>query len=40
MNVTAFEHAAQRLRLGTVTRVSFDDAAVREAVEFLGITPG
>jgi len=39
MNVTAFEHAAQRLRLESIHKASLEDAAVREASEFLGIAP-
>lgn len=39
-NVTAFDRAAPRLRLGAVRRLSADDAAVREAADFLGIAPG
>ena len=39
VNVTLFDHAAQRLRLGSLDRVSLDDPAVREAADFLGIAP-
>ena len=38
-NVTVFDHAAQRLRVASVERVSLDDPAVREAAETLGIAP-
>jgi hypothetical protein len=39
-NVTAFDRAAPRLHLGAVRPLSADDAAVREAADFLGIAPG
>jgi hypothetical protein len=38
-NVTAFDHAAQRLRLATVRSMVLEDVAVREAADFLGIAP-
>ena len=39
-NVTAFDRAVPRLRVGAVRPLSADDAAVREAADFLGIAPG
>lgn len=39
VNVTLFDHAAQRLRLESVDKVSLEDPAVREAADFLGIAP-
>ena len=38
-NVTLFDRAAPRLRLGSVRRVHAEDPAVREAAELLGIAP-
>ena len=38
-NVTVFDRTVERLRLGTVRRLSVDDVAVREAADFLGIAP-
>ncbi len=39
VNVTVFDHVGRRVRLESVDRVSLDDAAVREAADFLGIAP-
>lgn len=39
-NVTVFDRAARRLRLGAVRALSLDDPAVRAAADFLGIAPG
>jgi RES domain-containing protein len=38
-NVTVFDRAAPRLRLAVVRPLSAEDAAVREAADFLGIAP-
>jgi hypothetical protein len=38
-NVTLFDRAARRLRLGDVRRLEAGDRPVREATDFLGITP-
>lgn len=39
LNVTLFDRAARRLRVGTVRRLSVEDVAVHEAADFLGIAP-